>query len=49
MLCVSFLDEVLPYPPTGAARARALKDLFVLLNSGPTLESVKRWVESNYR
>jgi hypothetical protein len=48
MLCVSFLDEVLPSPPIGPARARALKDLFVLLNSGPTLESVKRWVESNY-
>jgi hypothetical protein len=49
MVCVAFLEEVMPAPPTGDARARALKDLFVLLKSPPELEAVKRWVESYYR
>ena len=49
MLCVGFLDEVMPSPPMGPARARALKDLFTLLKSGPTVESLKGWVEDNYR
>jgi hypothetical protein len=49
MLCVSFLDEVMPSPPTGSMRAQALKDLFVLTKNPPTLESIKRWVESHYR
>ncbi|MGO9469875.1 MAG: hypothetical protein ACLQIB_30505 [Isosphaeraceae bacterium] len=48
MVCVTFLDEVMPSPPTGAARAQALKDLSALMKSSPTLESVKRWVESHY-
>jgi hypothetical protein len=49
MLCVSFLDEVMPSPPTGPMRAQALKDLFLLTKNPPTLESIKRWVESHYR
>jgi hypothetical protein len=48
MVCVSFLDEVMPRAPTGPARAQALKDLFVLMKSPPTLETMKRWVESHY-
>ncbi len=49
MLCVSFLDEVMPSPPTGPARAQALTDLFALIKNAPPLESVKRWIESHYR
>jgi len=48
MLCVSFLDEVMASPPTGASRAQALKDLFALMKGPPTLEAIKRWVESHY-
>jgi len=49
MLCVGFLDEVMPSPPTGAARAQALTDLFALLKRSPPLESIKCWIESHYR
>ena len=49
MLCVSFLDEVMPSPPTGPARAQAFTDLFALIKTEPTLESVKHWIESHYR
>jgi hypothetical protein len=48
MRCVSFLDEVMPSPPTGAARARALKDLFSLMKISPEPEAIKRWVQSHY-
>ena len=42
MVCVTFLNEVMPSPPTGAARPQALKDLSTLLKSPPT-SSLKRW------
>jgi hypothetical protein len=48
MLCVGFLDEVMPSPPTGIIRARALRDLFELMKSPPELEAVKRWIKSHY-
>ena len=48
MVCVSFLDEVMPSPPAGPARAQALKDLFLLIKSPPTLESIKRSGSSHY-
>jgi hypothetical protein len=48
MVCVSFLDEIMPSPPTGPARATALKDLFLLMKSPPTLGSIKGWVQSHY-
>jgi hypothetical protein len=35
MACVSLLEEFMPAPPTGDARARARKDLFVLLKGPP--------------
>jgi len=38
----------MPSAPTGPARAQVLKDLFVLMKGPPTLESMKRWVESHY-
>ncbi len=48
MLGVSFLDEVMPSPPTGPARAQALKDLFTLIKSTPELGSIKGWIDSHY-
>lgn len=46
--CISFLDEEGRSPPKGTARVQAFKDLLMILNDNPTLETITSWIESHY-